>query len=163
MVLFFNVSFWIYHNILHISHHYTSIYSRNCKKFGRQSWLIIAIIITEFLVVIKFGWETLTKPIPTHIAYFWILGFIGLVVYTVWKFWIYRDVKNDIVMHTEESEKEHVGDSVENQINTRSRVNNNNNSKGDVLHQRGRVNNNNANGNGNLHQRARTKNGPSVL
>lgn len=135
----------------------------NCKKFGRQSWLIIAIIITEFLVVIKFGWETLTKPIPTHIAYFWILGFIGLVVYTVWKFWIYRDVKNDIVMHTEESEKEHVGDSVENQINTRSRVNNNNNSKGDVLHQRGRVNNNNANGNGNLHQRTRTKNGPSVL
>jgi len=50
---------------------------RKCSKFGHQSWMILAIIITEFLVAIKFEFETITKPLPQHIAYFWILGFVG--------------------------------------------------------------------------------------
>lgn len=49
--------------------------------------MILAIIITELLVAIKFDYETITKPIPQHIAYFWILGFVGKTnikhVYTV--------------------------------------------------------------------------------
>ena len=120
----------------------------NCKKFGRQAWLISAIIITELLVTIKFGWETISKPIPTLIAYFWILGFIGLVIYTIWKFYIVRDVKNDVVVDMTEQHKDGAKEQVkeEKEIVTRFRVNNNNNVKGDGLH-----------------QRARTKNGPSVL
>ncbi|GIX66727.1 phosphatidylserine synthase 2 [Caerostris extrusa] len=44
----------------------------NCKTFGRQSWVMVAIVITEFLVIAKFDYNTITKPIPTHIIYFWI-------------------------------------------------------------------------------------------
>ncbi|KAK6184097.1 hypothetical protein SNE40_006629 [Patella caerulea] len=68
----------------------------NCKKFGRQSWLIAAIIITEFLIIAKFDWKTISKPLPRPIAAMWIVGLVGLVVYTIWKFYIKRDVKNDI-------------------------------------------------------------------
>lgn len=68
----------------------------NCKQFGRQSWILAAIIITEILIVIKFDFETISKPLPTHIAYAWILGLLFLIVFTVWKFYIYRDVKSDL-------------------------------------------------------------------
>ena len=95
-------------------------------------------------------------------VYFWILGSVGLVVYTIWKFWIYRDVKNDIIVDTEQSELDSDGE-VGYERNLRSRISNNNDMKGDGLHQRGRVNNNNAKGDGNLHKRGKTKNGHSVL
>lgn len=68
----------------------------NCKKFGRQAWMIIAIIITEFLIVVKFDFVTISKPLPPHVAVFWILGLITLIVWTIWKFYIYRDVKSDL-------------------------------------------------------------------
>lgn len=67
-----------------------------CRKFGRQSWLIVAIVITELLIVIRFDWETISKPVPPPVSYFWIFGAIGLVLYTIWKFYIKRDVKNDV-------------------------------------------------------------------
>ncbi|KAG0729685.1 Phosphatidylserine synthase 2 [Chionoecetes opilio] len=33
-------------------------------KFGRQSWLFLSIVCTELLIVIKFGWDTVTIPFP---------------------------------------------------------------------------------------------------
>lgn len=71
---------------------------RSCNKFGRQSWLIAMIIITEFLIVVKFDMETISKPLPQHIALFWIVGALGLMFFTFWKFFIYRDVKNDVLV-----------------------------------------------------------------
>jgi phosphatidylserine synthase 2 len=68
----------------------------NCKRFGRQSWVIAAIIITEFLIVLKFDWNTVTKPLPQPIAIFWVLGLLCLVGWTVLKFYILKDVKHDI-------------------------------------------------------------------
>ncbi|XP_052801197.1 phosphatidylserine synthase 2-like [Mya arenaria] len=67
-----------------------------CKKFGRQAWMIIAIIVTEFLVAVRLDHKTLLKPIPTHIALFWTAGIACLIGYTIWKFYIVRDVKNDL-------------------------------------------------------------------
>ncbi|CAF4579980.1 unnamed protein product, partial [Rotaria magnacalcarata] len=32
--------------------------NRTCKRFGRQSWVITAIIIIEVLIVLKFDWQT---------------------------------------------------------------------------------------------------------
>lgn len=49
---------------------------------------MVAIIITEFLVIAKFDFQTITKPLPTHIRYFWILGFCTLFVWTLWKFFL---------------------------------------------------------------------------
>lgn len=118
----------------------------NCKKFGQQAWLILAIIITEVLVVVKFGWETITIPIPAHIAYFWITGFLGLVGYTVWKFWIKRDVKNDVAMESREKKSEDISEVADKESVTKLRANNNNNMKGDGMQ-----------------HRTRAKNGPSGL
>jgi len=39
-----------------------------CDKLGRQSWVLVTIVSTELLICLKFGWETVTKPLPKHIA-----------------------------------------------------------------------------------------------
>ncbi|PVD33310.1 hypothetical protein C0Q70_04563 [Pomacea canaliculata] len=79
----------------------------NCKKVGRQSWLIAAIIITEFLIVLKFDWETVTKPIPQPVASVWGVGLLCLVVWTIFKFYILRDVKHDVPSPVEGNSSKH--------------------------------------------------------
>ncbi len=58
----------------------------NCDKLGRQSWMLASIVATEFLICLKFGWDTLTKPIPRSVATWWLAGFVLLVIYTFVKF-----------------------------------------------------------------------------
>nr|XP_027237715.1 phosphatidylserine synthase 2-like [Penaeus vannamei] len=57
-------------------------------KFGRQSWLFLAIVCTELLICIKFGWETVTIPFPSHVVTLWIAIFMMLILWTVWNFFI---------------------------------------------------------------------------
>ncbi|CAG0920925.1 unnamed protein product [Notodromas monacha] len=57
-----------------------------CQKFGRQSWMLVTIVFTEFLLVLKCGWETVTKPLPWHIGLFWSVGFAGLLGWSLYNF-----------------------------------------------------------------------------
>jgi len=59
---------------------------KNCKRFGQQSWILAAIIITETLVCLKFGFDTISMPPPRHIIVFWGILLSALAIYTVWKF-----------------------------------------------------------------------------
>jgi len=61
-----------------------------CNKLGRQTWVLITIIMTELLICIKFGWTTITKPLPRHIALWWVLGATLLIVYTFVKFYLFK-------------------------------------------------------------------------
>ncbi|XP_067935492.1 phosphatidylserine synthase 2-like [Watersipora subatra] len=60
----------------------------DCKRFGRQSWIMSAIIITEVLVAAKFEPQTVFKPIPFHVSMFWMAGIVGLFLFTIWKFYL---------------------------------------------------------------------------
>eukprot|EP00093_Oithona_nana_P004628 04628.XXX_74797_76415_1 [CDS] Oithona nana genome sequencing. len=63
------------------------------NKIGRQSWMLLAVVITEVLVCVKFGWDTITIPLPRHIALWW-MAFAGfLLVYTFIKFFIFKPTK----------------------------------------------------------------------
>jgi len=61
-----------------------------CDKLGRQSWVMLTIISTELLISLKFGWSTITRPLPRHIALWWVLGFVLLIVYTFVKFYLLK-------------------------------------------------------------------------
>jgi phosphatidylserine synthase 2 len=61
-----------------------------CKRFGRQSWVITAIVITEVLIVFKFDWETVTKPLPFSIVLVWTSIGTALVLWTLYQFWFKR-------------------------------------------------------------------------
>lgn len=67
----------------------------DCETFGRQSWVILAIVVTEFLIVAKFDWETITKPLPQNIAIFWIVCLTLLVLWTIWNFYFARDFQKN--------------------------------------------------------------------
>ncbi|CAH8834847.1 unnamed protein product [Trichobilharzia szidati] len=72
-----------------------------CKRLGRQAWMLASIIITEFLIVLKFGWDVVTKPLPHHICIFWSLILTGLILWTFWHFyivpWLFRSSRQSDV------------------------------------------------------------------
>lgn len=69
---------------------------------GTQTWVCITIIMTEVLIVLKFDWETVTKPFPPKIALCWEIFGGCLLTWTVWQFYIKpylfhsRDAKSGI-------------------------------------------------------------------
>ena len=54
---------------------------------------ILAIVVTEVLICVKFGWNTITKPLPRSIALWWLAFGLGLFIYTVVKFVIFKPTK----------------------------------------------------------------------
>ncbi|XP_014670162.1 PREDICTED: phosphatidylserine synthase 2-like [Priapulus caudatus] len=61
-----------------------------CKQLGRQAWLAAATLATEVLIVVKFDWETFSRPPPAHIQSICWSAFFLLVSYTVWRFFVSR-------------------------------------------------------------------------
>jgi len=55
---------------------------------GTQTWVCITIIVTEVLIVLKFDWDTVTKPFPPEVAFWWYLFIGALVLWTVWQFFL---------------------------------------------------------------------------
>ena len=70
----------------------------NCTKLGHQSFMIVTVIITELLITLKFDWDTITKPLPPHVFMFWIVAASGLVLWTVWHFYLQH-----LLWHTEQN------------------------------------------------------------
>ncbi|XP_040582315.1 phosphatidylserine synthase 2-like [Lepeophtheirus salmonis] len=64
-----------------------------CDKLGRQSWVLLAVISTELLVCLKFGWDTMTKPIPKSILLWWLAGIVLIIFYTFVKFVILKPTR----------------------------------------------------------------------
>ncbi|KAF8572409.1 hypothetical protein P879_00708 [Paragonimus westermani] len=61
-----------------------------CKRVGQQAWMLSSIIITELLIIMKFGWDTVSKPLPRSITVLWFLGILGLTLWTFWHFYVTR-------------------------------------------------------------------------
>ncbi|XP_002735878.1 phosphatidylserine synthase 2-like [Saccoglossus kowalevskii] len=59
-----------------------------CKKFGQQSWITLATLGTEVLIILKFDPQLVLKPLPSHIAWCWLIGISALTVWTIWHFFI---------------------------------------------------------------------------
>lgn len=58
------------------------------KKLGQQAWLVAAITVTEFLIVVKYDPNTIMLPIPFFIMQCWFLGLVLIIIWTVWRFFI---------------------------------------------------------------------------
>jgi len=56
------------------------------KYFGQQACLLCAVVMTELMVVFKFGWDVLSIPFPAHVKYFWLSAFLLYIAFSVWKF-----------------------------------------------------------------------------
>lgn len=68
------------------------------NQLGRQTWVLIMIIMTELLICIKFGWATITKPLPRHIALWWVLGALILIGYTFVKVGVFYESYSESII-----------------------------------------------------------------
>ncbi|XP_071509652.1 phosphatidylserine synthase 2-like [Diadema antillarum] len=68
---------------------YQYIEDPHCQKFGQQSWVLVAIVVSEVLISVKFQYDLITMPFPRHIAILWIVGLVSLVLWTIWRFCIW--------------------------------------------------------------------------
>ncbi|XP_050808847.1 phosphatidylserine synthase 2 isoform X2 [Gopherus flavomarginatus] len=66
-------------------------YKKFHKKLGQQAWLVAAITVTEFLIVVKYDPYTLMLSLPFYITQCWILGIMLVLTWTIWRFFI-RDI-----------------------------------------------------------------------
>ena len=69
---------------------------RKCNKLGTQGWVCISVLATECSIVLKFDWPLITRPLPTHMAIFWVTFVAAIVVWTLWHFYV-----NRLFWHTE--------------------------------------------------------------
>ncbi|KAF3855123.1 hypothetical protein F7725_023178 [Dissostichus mawsoni] len=60
-------------------------------KLGQQAWLVAAITVTEFLIVVKYDPNTIMLPIPFFITQCWFLGILLIFTWTLWRFF-FRDI-----------------------------------------------------------------------
>uniref|UniRef100_A0A6Q2XVK6 Phosphatidylserine synthase n=1 Tax=Esox lucius TaxID=8010 RepID=A0A6Q2XVK6_ESOLU len=58
------------------------------RKLGQQAWMVAAITVTEFLIVMKYDPETIMLPIPFFVTQCWILGILLILCWTLWRFFI---------------------------------------------------------------------------
>ncbi|CAG8499237.1 5685_t:CDS:2 [Paraglomus brasilianum] len=65
---------------------YQYLTDKNCKRFGPQAWLIIATIMTESVICLKFAQGEFPNPAPTSVKIFWFLFISALVGYAIWQF-----------------------------------------------------------------------------
>ncbi|KAI9227441.1 MAG: phosphatidyl serine synthase-domain-containing protein [Piptocephalis tieghemiana] len=59
----------------------------NCKRLGAHTWLQLANLATEVLIIVKFSDGEFPKPMPTHIKILWAFSLISMVGYGFYKFY----------------------------------------------------------------------------
>lgn len=57
-----------------------------CKRFGQQSWVVTAILVTECMIIWKFGYDILTTPFPPHVIAFWVTLIVAILSWSLWNF-----------------------------------------------------------------------------
>ncbi|XP_019850586.1 PREDICTED: phosphatidylserine synthase 2-like isoform X2 [Amphimedon queenslandica] len=67
---------------------YHFLQSNKTSSIGSNhfSWLVFTALIVETLIVIKFGWEIITIPIPKAAVIGWSAFFVCLSIWAFWKF-----------------------------------------------------------------------------
>ncbi|KAG1798059.1 phosphatidyl serine synthase-domain-containing protein [Suillus plorans] len=59
---------------------------RKAKRMGQHVWLLLATILTELLVITKWGKDRFREPLPLYVRWAWMIGGILLVLYPAIRF-----------------------------------------------------------------------------
>ncbi|KAJ1800866.1 hypothetical protein LPJ59_000750 [Coemansia sp. RSA 2399] len=66
---------------------YYEYYSNpRCKRMGAHCWMLIATLLTELLIIVKFARGEFTEPFPTPVIVFWSLVASALGGFSLWQF-----------------------------------------------------------------------------
>ena len=59
-----------------------------CTKIGTQAWLMVATIVIESLICVKFGRNEFPTPAPRAVVRFWQCLVALLIAFPIWQFWL---------------------------------------------------------------------------
>uniref|UniRef100_A0A8H8CHI5 Phosphatidylserine synthase 2 n=1 Tax=Psilocybe cubensis TaxID=181762 RepID=A0A8H8CHI5_PSICU len=59
---------------------------RRAVRMGQHVWLLLATIVTEFLVIAKWGKGQFPEPLPSKVKWGWAIGASVLVLYPIFQF-----------------------------------------------------------------------------
>ncbi|KAJ2001793.1 hypothetical protein GGI04_003604 [Coemansia thaxteri] len=66
---------------------YYEYYSNTrCKRMGAHCWLLIVTLLTELLIIVKFGRGAFDQPFPLPVLVFWSLVASLIVAFSLWQF-----------------------------------------------------------------------------
>ncbi|KAJ1642252.1 hypothetical protein J3B02_001230 [Coemansia erecta] len=66
---------------------YYEYYSNSrCKRMGAHCWMLIVTLVTELLIIVKFGRGEFTEPFPRMVVVFWSLVVAAIVGFSIWQF-----------------------------------------------------------------------------
>ncbi|KAJ2313163.1 hypothetical protein IWW52_004642, partial [Coemansia sp. RSA 2704] len=66
---------------------YYEYYSNpGCKRMGAHCWVLIATLLTELLIIVKFARGEFTEPFPRVVVVFWALVAAALAGFSLWQF-----------------------------------------------------------------------------
>ncbi|KAJ1963754.1 hypothetical protein GGI12_001864 [Dipsacomyces acuminosporus] len=66
---------------------YYEYYSNpRCKRMGAHCWMLIATLLTELLIIVKFSRGEFTEPFPRHVVIFWSTVAALIAGFSVWQF-----------------------------------------------------------------------------
>ncbi|KAJ2448879.1 hypothetical protein EV183_005204 [Coemansia sp. RSA 2336] len=66
---------------------YYEYYSNpRCKRMGAHCWMLIATLLTELLIVVKFGRGEFSEPFPRLVIAFWSAVALALAAFSLWQF-----------------------------------------------------------------------------
>lgn len=57
-------------------------------RLGTQCWIMIAVVVIESLICVKFGHDQYPAPAPWYVKMFWVFFLIGLVLFPTFKFFL---------------------------------------------------------------------------
>ncbi|KAI8321055.1 PSS-domain-containing protein [Martensiomyces pterosporus] len=66
---------------------YYEYYSNpRCKRMGAHCWMLIATLLTELLIIVKFARGEFAEPFPQHVVIFWSVVAALIAGFSVWQF-----------------------------------------------------------------------------
>ncbi|XP_019646343.1 PREDICTED: phosphatidylserine synthase 2-like [Branchiostoma belcheri] len=60
----------------------------NCEYLGYETWMACLLVITEILIIVRSSSDLLQIPFPDHVLRCWIAGFVCLMAWAVWRFFL---------------------------------------------------------------------------
>jgi len=93
--------------------YYQWVTDPNCKRFGTMSWMCVAVVGVEVLIIIKMGRGMFPTPTPAPVFWTWVVCIVLFVGWAVWYYGYYskpskssrKHVKSPVPSEAEETKQ----------------------------------------------------------
>ena len=109
-ILHIRIYIWAFLAMITTREYYEYLSDNNCKRLGHFVWISHIILLSEWLIIIKFSSGIFTQPFPGYVKYIWMM------IFTVLWFVISLLVMKDLMGYFKKGKKQEEIDFLEQKI-----------------------------------------------